>query len=420
MAFPLGCIADDYTGAADVACSLQRVGLRTTLLFGLPDDGPVPPRRDAVVVALKTRNLPPAAAVRQSSAALAWLRVAGARQIYFKYCSTFDSTPRGNIGPVAEAMMEELDTSLTVVCPAAPEQGRTVYQGHLFVGDQLLSESSMRHHPLTPMTDSSLRRLLAAQTSGDVAVVPHHVVAAGAGAVGDALAELARRGVRFAVADAIDEQSLDTLGQACGGMALVTGAVGLARGLARQYAQRTAAEPAKDLRGEVEGAELVLAGSCSARTLEQVEHMRASRPAFHVDADALSAGGDGVSAAVSWADDHMGSGPVLVYSSITPEQLRAVQSSRDADEVAELVESSMGEIALRLVDRGVRRILVAGGETTGAVLAALGVHGVDVGPEVDPGVPWTFSHGKPRLALMPKSGNFGRPDLFTRAFEALR
>ncbi|MFN3297113.1 3-oxo-tetronate kinase, partial [Caldimonas sp.] len=221
----LGVIADDFTGATDVASMLVRAGMRTVQVIGVPD-GP-PPKADAVVVALKSRTIPAAQAVADSLAALRWLQAAGAKQFYFKYCSTFDSTPAGNIGPVTEALLEALGSDFTIACPAFPENGRTVFRGHLFVGDQLLSDSGMRHHPLTPMTDANLVKVLQAQSRGRVGLLRYDTVGQGVQAVRERLAQLRAEGVRLAVADAIDNDDLRTLAAACAGLPLITAGSGV-------------------------------------------------------------------------------------------------------------------------------------------------------------------------------------------------
>ncbi|WP_214110128.1 3-oxo-tetronate kinase [Acrocarpospora catenulata] len=401
----LGCVADDYTGGTDVAAALRRSGLRTVLLFGTPPPGVDIPDCDAVVVALKTRSAPAREAVAASLAARDRLTGLGARRVYFKYCSTFDSTDEGNIGPVADALTEAAGERLTVVCPAAPEHGRTVYQGHLFVGDRLLSESPMRHHPLTPMTDPDLVRVLGAQTQYGVALVAHQTIARGQDAVRAALDELEARGVRYAVTDAVDDRDLDVVARAAAHLPVLTGAAGLARAAGALAASRTPVRD--DLPVLPSGPGVVLAGSCSAATLEQVARAREHMPSHRLD----PAGGDLAGKAIHWLETHFGgSGQVMVYSSAPPEE-RSPGS-------AEILEQALAAVAARAAQLGARRIVVAGGETSGAVVNALGVTGAVVGGEADPGVPWLLTTGHPPLALLLKSGNFGRPDLLVQAVEA--
>ncbi|MGP3769630.1 3-oxo-tetronate kinase [Streptomyces sp. SDT5-1] len=417
MTLRIGCIADDFTGGTDVAAAFRRAGLRTALVFGVPDaDTSLPADCDAAVIALKSRSTPADEAVAESLAAQKWLWSKGAAQVYFKYCSTFDSTPDGNIGPVTDALLDAAGAPLTLACPASPPNGRTVYQGHLFVHDQLLSDSPLRHHPLNPMTDSSLPRLLAAQTPHRVGLVPLTTVRAGVDAVREALVAHERDGVRHVVADALTDEDLAVLGAAALELPVVTGAAGLAEGLGHAY---PASGPAVAEPLPTGGRSAVLAGSCSARTLEQIaEFYAAGLPSLHLDVLAAAAGRDIVTEALAWYDTQDADRPVLVYASASPDELAAVQRQLGVAEAAAQVEELLGALAARLVERGVRRLLVAGGETSGAVTTALDIRTVLVADEADPGVPWTRTttpHGD--LALMLKSGNFGAPDLFVRALK---
>jgi uncharacterized protein YgbK (DUF1537 family) len=413
----LGVIADDFTGATDVASMLVRAGLRTVQVIGVPAAGEPLPDADAVVVALKSRTIPADQAVAQSLAALAALRAAGARQIYFKYCSTFDSTPQGNIGPVAEALMDALGTGFTIACPAFPENGRTVYRGHLFVGDQLLNESSMRDHPLTPMRDANLVRVLQAQTRRRVGLLRHDVVGQGTDAVRQRIAAMRAEGVALAIADAVDEPDLLTLAEACAELPLLTAGSGLALGLPGAYARRGWVRPdarAADL-GPVGGHAAVLAGSCSAATQGQVQAwLEAGRPAWQLDPLALSRHPgllDDLLATVCAAARQE---PVLVYATAAPEAVRTAQQALGVAGAGALVEQAMGRLARELVGAGVRRMVVAGGETSGAVVQALGVQQLRIGPSIAPGVPWTEVPGR-GLLLALKSGNFGGPGFFGQA-----
>jgi 3-dehydrotetronate 4-kinase len=428
----LGCVADDYTGGTDVASALRRQGLRTLLLFGPPRPDWAAADADAVVVALKSRNLPPAEAVAVSLAAQRWLREQGVGQLYFKYCSTFDSTDDGNIGPVTDALLEAAGSRFTVVCPASPEHGRTVHQGHLFVGDRLLSESSMRHHPLTPMTDPDLVRVLSRQTPHPVALVPSQVVRQGPAAVTAAFARLRGHGARFAVTDAITDDDLATIATAVRDLPVVTGAAGLVRLLAaaqagarsnhraRRGAPRRGSVADRETRDErlsttplPGGTVLILAGSSSAATLEQVARARERFPAYRLDPAATPDPGDLRAEAVDWLGRHLEGGTVLVYASAAPaDRDRAVPGA------ARAIELTMADLARAAVGRGVRRIVVAGGETSGAVVDGLGIDRVVVAREEDLGVPWVVTSGPAPLALLLKSGNFGRPDLLVRAAEA--
>ena len=410
----LGCVADDYTGGTDVASALRRQGLRTLLLFGRPRPDWAAADADAVVVALKSRNLPPAEAVAVSLDAQRWLRSQGIGRLFFKYCSTFDSTDDGNIGPVADALLEAAGSRFTVVCPAAPGHGRTVHQGHLFVGDRLLSESSMRHHPLTPMTDPDLVRVLGRQTPHRVALVGSEVVRQGPPAVAAAFERLRDQGVRFAVTDATTDDDLATIAAASRDLPVVTGAAGLIRLLAAGTGEPpTAARPRRDSTAPLpEGPVLILAGSSSAATLEQVARARERFPAYRLDPAADADPGDLLARAVDWMGRHLEGGTVLMYASAP-----AAERERAAPGAARAIELAMAELARAAVARGVRRIVVAGGETSGAVVDGLGIDRVVVAREEDLGVPWLVTTGPAPLALLLKSGNFGRPDLLVRAAE---
>ncbi|GAA0977586.1 four-carbon acid sugar kinase family protein [Acrocarpospora macrocephala] len=400
----LGCVADDYTGGTDVAAALRRAGLRTVLLFGAPPADMVVSDCDAIVVSLKTRTAPVDEAVAVSLAARRWLVEQGVSRIYLKYCSTFDSTDKGNIGPTVDAFLEAGGAALTVVCPASPEHGRTVYQGHLFVGDRLLSESPMRHHPLTPMTDSDLVRVLGRQTPQPVGLIPHEVISRGGDAVRDALDDLKHRGVRHVVTDAVGDRDLDAIARATAHLPVVTGAAGLARATGALLASDAVAEEGDTQLPE--GPAIVIAGSCSAATLEQVARARRSMPSYRLRPESK----DMIEGALRWLEAHLGDGPVMVYSSAPPEE-RLPDS-------AELLEQALAAAARHAVELGARRVVVAGGETSGAVVSALGVASVVMAAEEDRGVPWVLTSGVPRLALLLKSGNFGRPDLLVRAVDA--
>jgi uncharacterized protein YgbK (DUF1537 family) len=424
MAVLLGAIADDFTGATDLCNTLVRRGMRSVQLIDVPPDGAPVPDAEAVVVALKSRTIPAADAVAMSLRALKWLQRAGARQILFKYCSTFDSTALGNIGPVGEALLEALGSDLTLYCPAFPEAGRTIFKGYLFVGDVLLSESGMKDHPLTPMRDPSLVRVLQAQSRGKVGLVQHSTVAQGPDAIGAAFAKLRADGYRHAVVDAIADRDLEAIGAAAADFVLITGGSGIALGLPENFrregllgAGEAAALP------RIDGPAAVISGSCSTATQGQVTHMRGNAAVFDVDPIALAEGKPVVAKALAWARPLLGGKPILVSATAAPEQVAAVQQRLGRERAGALVEEALAAIAKGLVAAGVRRLVVAGGETAGAVVQALGVTGLRIGGQIDPGVPWTVSLpgslGDRPLALALKSGNFGAPDFFLRAFDVL-
>jgi uncharacterized protein YgbK (DUF1537 family) len=415
----LGAIADDFTGATDLSSMLVRRGMRTVQRFGVPPAATPAPESDAVVVALKSRTIEPAQAVAQALVALDWIRNARARQVFFKYCSTFDSTPRGNIGPVADALLDALGADFTIACPALPENGRTVYHGHLFVGQVLLSESGMREHPSTPMTDANLVRVLGRQTKHAVGLVPYPVVDAGPPAIAAALAALRADGTRHAIVDAVTERHLLDVGMACADLALVTGGSGVAMGLPDNFrrARALTSTGAADALPTVPGPAAVIAGSCSPATLGQVAEMARLHPALRIDPLRAATGQDVAGEAVMWAVSRLGQGPVLLHSSAPPEEVRRIQSTLGREQAGGLVERTLAAIARGLVEHGVRCLVVAGGETAGAVVQALGVQDIQIGAAIDPGVPWTVSRGRPRLALALKSGNFGAPDFFGKALQ---
>ncbi|MFE5125550.1 3-oxo-tetronate kinase [Streptomyces sp. NPDC056669] len=421
MGIRLGCIADDFTGATDLANNLVRAGMRVVQLIDVPPGGAQRPvDADAVVIALKSRTVPAAEAVEASLRALAWLRSAGAEQIYFKYCSTFDSTPAGNIGPVTEALMDALGTDFTIATPAFPDNGRTVFKGHLFVGDVLLSESGMRHHPLTPMTDPNLVSVLGAQTTRAVGLIDHTVVGRDAEAVRARIDDLRGQGAGIAIADAVSNEDLVRLGAAVQGLPLVTAGSGLAIGLPANWGF-TPSHAAAQLPPPT-GHRAVISGSVSTATNRQVlEFLRAGRPAFSVDPLRIAAGEDVSGRALAFAESHLADGPVLFCSTEAPEAVRTVQSKLGAVEAGELVERTLARVAQGLVERGVRQLVVAGGETSGAVVRALGITGLRIGPQIDPGVPWCAAplpFGD-TLHITLKSGNFGGPAFFTDSFALL-
>ena len=421
MSLMLGCIADDFTGATDLANTLTRQGMCTVVLLGVPRAGFEVPDADAVVIALKSRSNPSHDAVRMSLAALDWLRQAGARQFYFKYCSTFDSTDAGNIGPVADALLDTLLEPFTIACPAFPANARTVYQGYLFAGGTLLSESSMRDHPLTPMTDPSLQRILQRQTPGRVALIPFSVVDRGSDAIAASMSALQAQGYRYAIVDALTDEHLFSIGSACAGMRLLTGGSGLAVGLPNNFRrQGLLRRRVGDSLPHVEGAGAVLAGSCSAATLRQVEAMKVRCEWFELDPAAIVRDSDPAAAALQCAKPRLGGAPLLIYSSADAERVSAVQEKLGREAAGTLLENALARIAKGLVAAGVRRMVVAGGETSGAVVSALGVEGLRVGREIDPGVPWTASIAADPVLLALKSGNFGTDDFFLKAFDRLQ
>ena len=418
----LGCIADDLTGATDLAIMLTRAGMRTLQVMEVPRDGDARLAGcDAIVVALKTRTCPVAEAVDLSLRSADALLALGAKQLFFKYCSTFDSTDEGNIGPVAEALMAKLGTDLALVCPAFPTNKRTVYMGNLFVGEVPLAESPMKDHPLTPMQDSNLVRVMQRQSKGNVGLVPYPVVERGRGAIGEAFAAARKRGERFAVVDAISDRDLIEMGAAAADMPLITGGSGVALGLPANFIAKglmKAAEAPTSMKAPTGGA-AILAGSCSEATRGQVAAAKAAGlPALEVDPLALAAGQQSEATILAWIAEQARDKPFLVYSSAAPAAVQAVQAKLGREEAGALIEKTLGAVARKLVASGTTRLIVAGGETSGAVVNGLGVTALEIGPEIDPGVPWTRAVGRD-LVLALKSGNFGAPDFFVKAWAKL-
>jgi 3-dehydrotetronate 4-kinase len=403
----LGCIADDFTGATDLANNLVRAGMRVVLSVDVPaQDQEVD--ADAVVVALKSRTAAASAAVKVSLDACRWLRKQGAGQIYFKICSTFDSTAQGNIGPVIEALMDELDCEFSIATPAFPENGRTVVHGHLFLGDTLLSDSGMRHHPLTPMTDANLVRVLQAQLDPfkgrKVGLIDYKTVAQSAEVIRGRIDELKAEGFSIAIVDALSDDDLGRLAEALRGSPILTAGSGLGSGLARNWGFRPGnpitLPPAR-------GRRAILAGSCSLATNAQVQRfVRDGGEAYALQPNAnleLQ-----IAKVLAWADSCWqteAEQPLLVYSTAEPERVNPTD--------APLIEQTMGALARAFIERGVGIMVVAGGETAGVCVQALGITQLQIGPQIDPGVPWCYAGG---LHLALKSGNFGSPDFFSKAF----
>ncbi|RQO35293.1 hypothetical protein DBV14_33015 [Variovorax sp. KBW07] len=417
----LGCIADDFTGATDLANNLVRAGMRVVQAIGVPE-GPLDADVDAVVVALKSRTVAPAEAIAQSLDALRWLQAQGARQVYFKYCSTFDSTPQGNIGPVTEALMDALACDFTIATPAFPDNKRTVFKGYLFAGDVLLNESGMQNHPLTPMTDANLVRVLQAQCKRKVGLIDHTVVARGDAAITARIEQLKAAGVSIAIVDAVSNDDLLRMGPALAKMPLLTAGSGVAIGLPANFglapsSQASALPPAG-------GHKAIVSGSCSLATNRQVlDFIQRGGAALAIDPLRIAAGVDVAAEALAWAAPSLDKGPVLVYSTAEAGAVKSVQGKLGVDEAGAMVERTIAAIARGLVDRGVRQLVVAGGETSGACVQALGIAQMQIGPQIDPGVPWCHARAEAAqgagLHIALKSGNFGSDDFFTKAFAVL-
>ncbi|MDH4018850.1 MAG: four-carbon acid sugar kinase family protein [Xanthomonadales bacterium] len=422
MSIVLGAIADDFTGATDLANNLVRAGMRTIQVIGVPGNDFDPGEADAVVVALKSRSCPVAEAVSDSNAALTWLRTAGARQLFFKYCSTFDSTDQGNIGPVADALLESIDDDFAVMCPSFPTNKRTVYQGYLYAGDRLLNESGMENHPLNPMADADLVRVLSRQTDGKVGLLDFATLQQGVESSCERVTELRRRGYRYAICDTLEDSQLEVIAAVVAEHGLVTGGSGIAQALPAEYRRLGWLQPVADAGhlSAISGPALIVSGSCSTATLGQIKHFTSEHEAFAIDPLALAEGGDQAAEAIDWARQRLGEKPVLVYASAPPERVREAQEKLGVERAGELVEQALARVASELVNAGVRRLIVAGGETSGAVVSALDVTSLRIGHQIDPGVPWTETDvDGNNIALALKSGNFGAENFFSRAFEVL-
>jgi uncharacterized protein YgbK (DUF1537 family) len=415
----IGVIADDLTGATDVAVNLARAGLSVVQMNGVPESGAATAKADAIVIALKSRTIPADEAVALSLAAARWLKENGAERLYFKYCSTFDSTAQGNIGPVTEALLAFTESRIAVATPAYPRNQRTVYQGHLFVGKTLLSESSMKSHPLTPMTNSDLVSVLAMQSTESVGLIDWASVDAGSQAIRQRLIQLADEGHRHAILDATKDEHLIEAGHALLDQALTTGGSGLAMGLAVALSPRATGRQA-DASLDSSGPAIILAGSCSEATLQQVDTASHSLPAFMLDPLLLALGPEEVARAIRWAIALMETtSALLIYASAKPEAVAIAHRALGREQAAEIVESAFRKIAIALSDAGARTFVVAGGETSGAVVEALAIKGLAIGPEIAPGVPWTLAVGSKPYRIALKSGNFGQPDFFVRALDML-
>jgi uncharacterized protein YgbK (DUF1537 family) len=413
----LGCIADDFTGGTDLANNLVKSGFRVVQTIGVPESLPSFHQVDAVVVALKTRTSPVEFAVTESRNALEWLGSVGCRQFYFKYCSTFDSTPQGNIGPVIEVLLRELNEPFTIACPAFPDNGRTVYHGHLFVYDQLLNESGMQDHPLTPMTDPNIVRVLAAQTNLSVGLMRSQTIRQGQAAIAMTFETLKKEGFEIAVTDATSNEDLVLLARAAKRMKLVTGGSGLALGLGenfdlRDHSASTFAAPP--------GRRAILAGSCSRMTLKQIDRAKNNYPSFRVEPSKLHSAFDAsFENVLRWAHDKT-STPILVYTSAAPDELASSQKQIGIERTGILCERFLALIAAKFASDGFSQFIIAGGETSGAVVKELAIDYLQIGPEIAPGVPWTAAFGaKRKIALALKSGNFGSEQFFIDAWQLL-
>lgn len=412
----LGCIADDFTGASDLANTLARQGMSTVQFVGVPDKAAL--ECEAGVVALKTRSIAAEDAVSQSLAALKWLLEQGCQQIFFKYCSTFDSTPQGNIGPVAEALLDALGADSAVVCPVFPATGRRLFMGHLFVNDRPLNESGMEKHPLNPMTDADVRRWLRLQTKGEVGFVGYRQVRMGTEEVSAALRSETAAGRRLIVVDAVEDEDLFVIGAALAGQKLVTGGSGIAMGLPENFRKAGLLGKNSEAYTRQNGPGVALSGSCSTASQAQLAHYLKSHPGLGLHPAELMAGRQTPDMALAWISEHLDHKPII-YSTADPKQVEAAQLRFGRQELAGKIEEFFRVLATKLVEAGIVRIAVGGGETSGSVVSGLDAHSLLIGPEIDPGVPALAAIGARPVRLALKSGNFGALDFYEKALNAL-
>ena len=416
----LGCIADDFTGATDLASMLARSGVNVSLRIGVPLSTPEN-TAEIEVIALKTRSISASKAIEESLSALKWLKEAGAKKYFFKYCSTFDSTAEGNIGPVSEALMNELKVDQTIYCPAFPENGRSIYMGNLFVGQKLLSESSMKDHPLTPMNDSNLMRLLSAQVSRRVGLADRIVVNSGVNSLKEKLISLKENDVPHVIVDAVADTDLDTIASACQDMDFITGGSALAMPLAEFYkaSGKISANDNSFMNKKLNTGSIILSGSCSEMTIIQVKNF-IQRGAAAFQLDPIDLAENGVKKVLDWLSSQDFTKNIIIYATSDPDTVKKVQAELGVDMAGKIVEQGLSECAIAARELGIKNFIIAGGETSGAITKALNVRQLDIGIEIAPGVPWTFS-GKRynQIALSLKSGNFGSEEFFTEALNKL-
>jgi uncharacterized protein YgbK (DUF1537 family) len=420
MSIYLGCIADDFTGATDLAGFLVRQGFRTIQLNGIPVEEPDLGEVDAVVFALKSRTIAPEEAIAQSVEALNRLKTWDCHQYYFKYSSTFDSTKTGNIGPVMDALLDSLGEDFTIACPALPVNGRSIYQGHLFVNGVLLNESGMQEHPLTPMTDPNIMRFLGVQVRGRVGLVPYEIVEQGSDAIRKTLRKLEAEGVRYAIVDAITDRHLRDIGHAVKELKLITGASGLSMYLNDNFELEGARNRSTDQIPKIPGNVVMLSGSCSTMSQEQVARAKEKYPSFYLDPMQLGKNPGFLGDAIQWALEHVKQDSVLIYTTSSTEKVKELQDFVGVEQAGNLVENSLKKIAKSLAGAGIRKFVIAGGETSGSIVKELHVTTMRIGPEIAPGVPWTVTPGVDPMALALKSGNFGSSDFFEHALEIIK
>lgn len=419
----LGCIADDATGATDLALMLTRGGMHTEQIIGVPDKDTTISNADAIVIALKTRTCSIEQAIYESITSANWLKKNNYQKIFFKYCSTFDSTKNGNIGPVADALLKFTDSKMAIICPAFPKNGRTIKNGILYIEGVPLSETIMRHHPLTPMTNSNLVELMTQQTIHKVGLISYKTVKKGPKMIQESLEKLEMENHKYAVIDALDDLELQYIGKACANHALITGGSGVALGIP-DYFKRKGLLKIKDQTQppSINGKSAVLAGSCSKVTLSQLSYVKAQTnwPHYLIDLENIEMTEKVIDQTLNWISHQNHENPLVIYSSSIPNTVQRLQKKIGPKILGELIEKVISKIALSLVQRGFRKLILAGGETSGAVINSLNIKSLTIGQEIDPGIPWTNSNNAPKLALALKSGNFGKENFFVKAFKLLK
>lgn len=413
----LGVIADDFTGATDIAGFLVENGMRTIQVNGTPSED-MKINADAVVVSLKSRSCATQQAIIDSVKALKWLQSQGCQQFYFKYCSTFDSTAQGNIGPVTDALLDQLNEDFTVVCPSLPVNGRTVFNGHLFVLGQLLSESGMRNHPVTPMKNSNIVQLMDAQSRGETGLINYQIIEQGPDNIIKGFKALKAQGKRYAVVDAFNSQHIDNIGKSINGLKLITGGSGLASGIAKNWKSHLQDQTEAKKAGYPSKAPTVIfSGSCSLTTNKQVSHYKKKAPHLAINVEHCLNKNNYSQEVCDWVLSQTQSTLApLVYATADPQGLKKIQLKYGAEASSQAIENFFKQLAIKLKEKGVCNFIVAGGETSGVVTQSLQVDCFHIGPQIAPGVPWIKAVNHP-LSLALKSGNFGDETFFTKAQE---
>ena len=418
----LGIIGDDFTGSSDIANNLKKSGMQVSMYAGIPTLLPSEIKKeltDAAVIALKTRTIPIEEAISESLKALSWLKDCGCEQFIFKYCSTFDSTKKGNIGPVTDAIMKELNTDFTIACPSFPDAGRTVYFGHMFVNGKPLNESGMENHPLTPMTDHNLVRWLNYQTKDNVGLIDFQTISKGANSVKERIQTLKTDGYKYAIVDTIKNDDFDIICNGVKDLPFLTGGSGIALGLPKIYKDRGLLSASNFEIPKNNSNAIILSGSCSVATINQINIYKENNPSLYVSPDEVINNEDLVEKVFSWIKDNETLSP-LIYSSSDTKTVTEKQKQYGQEILANKIENFFELLSKKLVKDNFGTFISAGGETSGAVIKGLGVQELKIGEEISHGVPalWSpHSNGNKPISVTLKSGNFGQTDFFERALK---